>query len=160
MPASLSHLSRNHARLVHTFEDGASLTIDYRPGYITPRHLHRTQMLSSHKFEELSESEQAEAMEETTRLLAGILIAWDLLNDHGDPIPATLEGMEDVDYVAQAEILGWIMKDQRLGKSTGTAPSQGSSTPTSASPAAVPTTHSSRRSRTGTPPTKRRSGSV
>jgi hypothetical protein len=160
MPATLSHLSRNKGRLTHTFEDGATVTITYRPGRITPRQLHRADALAARGEDQLTQAEQRELMDEQTRLLASALIDWDLQDDQGQPIPPTREGLEDVDYEAQQIILEWIVEDSQLGKSNGTAPSQALSTDTSASPAPVPMIRSSRPSPNGTSTKRRRAGSV
>ncbi len=159
MPADLSNLTRDHARLVHTFEDGTSVTIDYRPGHITPRQLHRTQALSARPFDELTQDERTELMDDTMRFLAECLIDWDL-ESKGVRIPPTLEGLEDVHYDAQSAILEWIVQDQQMGKVNGTAPSKGSSTPISASQVQAPTILSSRRSKSGTTTGRRLNGSA
>jgi hypothetical protein len=157
MPAELSNLARDHARLVHTFADGTSLTIDYRPGHITPRQVHRTQALSARPFEELTPEERNELTDNTMHFLADTLIDWDL-EKNGVRIPPTLEGLEDVHYDAQAAILEWIVEDQRLGKSNGTGPSPESSMATSELPAPVPMIRSSHQSRTSTSNTRQQNG--
>jgi hypothetical protein len=159
MPAELSNLTRDHARLTHTFEDGTSVTIDYRPGHITPRQLHRTQALSARPIDELTSEERTELMDDTMQFLSECLIDWDL-EHQGVPIPPTLEGLEDVHYDAQAVILRWIVEDQQMGKANGTGPLEASSMPISASQAPAPTILSSRRRRNGTTTARRLNGSA
>lgn len=157
MPARLSSLSRNRGEFTKHFEDGSSISVVYRPGRITPRQLHRAQALQE-RGDELSDAEQQSLMDEQTQLLADTLIAWDLLDDNGHPIPATLEGLQDVDYQAQGMILNWIVEDQQPGKASASGTSPGSSTPDSASPVPAQTISTSHPSPTGTHSKKRRSG--
>lgn len=158
MPATLSHLSSNKRTLVHEFEDGATVTIVYRPGNVTPRQFHHVQALQSLQMDELTLDEQSELMDEMTHMLADTLVSWDMLNDEGQPIAPTYEGLQDVNYEAQQIIYEWIVEDQQVGKANGTGPSQESSMPTSESRAPVPMTRTSRPSPTGTTSTKQRSG--
>ena len=72
-------------------------------------------------------------MDSTTQMLADCVIAWDLLDANDQPIPSTLEGLQDVDYVSQAALLQMITEDQQQSKPTGSEPSPVSFTDTSAS---------------------------
>ena len=123
MPANLSNLSANHARLDRDFGNGQTLFIEYRPALITPRQLHRLQALQGRAWDTLSTGEQNELMDSTTQMLADCVIAWDLLDANDQPIPSTLEGLQDVDYVSQAALLQMITEDQQQSKPTGSEPS-------------------------------------
>ena len=133
MPASLSQLSSNRARLERTFDDGESFYVEYRPAQLTPRQLHRIQALRQRPWDELTPDEQAEALESTTKLLAETLIATDALDSQNRPIVCTLDGLQDVSYTDQAALLQLIQENQRLGEGTGTGNSGASSTPISVS---------------------------
>ena len=160
MSGTFSHLTRNHARLVHTFDDGETITIDYRPAMLTPRQLHRIQLLSDTPFEDLSTAEQVELMDRTQEMLASMLIDWDAKDDNGQKIPATLDGLEDIPYDVQAAILQWLRDDQQAPKANGREKSPESSTRPLASPDPAPMTTSSRNARNGTTPTRSRNGSA
>ncbi len=140
MPASLSDIVTNRARLTHTFENGESFTIDYKPADLTPRQAHQAQRgraLQGRKWEEMSESQRAEvteAMDTMTRMLANCLIATDLLDAEQRPIVCTYEGLQDVAYEHQSFLLGLIQEDQRLGKLNGNGKSPVSSSGTLVSP--------------------------
>jgi hypothetical protein len=122
MPASLNQVARNRATLTLDFGEGASLTVVYRPGAITPRQLHRTYPEADTPFADLPDAEQRALMEEVTRSLGNCLLDWDLLDNDGQPIPATPEGLQDVDYVVQTVVWKAISEDQRPGKETPPAP--------------------------------------
>lgn len=160
MAGTFSHLSRDHARLVHVFEDGESITIDYRPAMLTPRQLHRIQLLSDTPFDELPVADQIELMDRTQEMLASMLIDWDAKNDAGDKIPPTLDGLEDVPYEAQAAILAWIREDQRAPKANVTATSPESSTATLELPVPAQTMSTSLPSLNGIASTPLPSGSA
>ncbi len=140
MPARLSSLNRNHARVELDLGDGATLTIDYRPGMLTPRQLHRAQAMDGVDFETLTQAEQADLMDDTTRMLADSLISWDLLDESDQPIAPTFAGLQDVDYAAQSVILQAIIDDQRLSKTSGNGNAPASSTAVLASLTASPET--------------------
>lgn len=160
MSGTFSHLTRNHARLVHEFDDGATITIDYRPALLTPRQLHRIQLLSDTPFADLSTPEQVELMDRTQEMLASMLIDWDAKDDAGQKIPATLDGLEDIPYDVQAAILQWIRDDQQAPKANGSGSSPESSTLPLALPDPAPTMISSRNARNGTTPVRLRNGSA
>ncbi|HET8909130.1 MAG TPA: hypothetical protein VFN11_19415 [Ktedonobacterales bacterium] len=160
MSGTFSHLTRNHARLVHEFDDGETITIDYHPAMLTPRQLHRIQLLSDTPFKDLSTAEQIELMDRTQEMLASTLIDWDAKNDKGEKIPPTLDGLEDVHYDAQAAILQWIRDDQRAPKANGSEKLPESSTLPLALPDPAPMTTSSRHARNGTTPVRSRNGSA
>lgn len=160
MSGTFSHLTRNHARLVHVFDDGTTVTIDYRPVMLTPRQLHRIQLLSDTPFEDLSTAEQVELMDRTQEMLASMLIDWDAKDADGNKIPPTLDGLEDIPYDVQGEILQWLRDDQQAPKANGSGSSPESSTLPLASPDPAPMTTSSRSARNGTTPTRLRNGSA
>ena len=125
MPASLTQLSRNRGRVTLDFGGGATLTIDYRPLLITPRQLHRLNSVSQKPYAQMSDAEKADQMallDEQTHLLADCLVAWDLLDALGQPIPPTYEGLLDVDTDAQGIILSAIIEDQRAPKQQAIPP--------------------------------------
>jgi hypothetical protein len=134
MPANIGNLTVNRAHLERHFEDGSSLFIDYRPAQVTPRQLHKVQDMQQRNWDDLSPAEQNELMDSTVKMLADCLIDWDLLDRNNQPIPPTLEGLQDVDYLSQVAILEMIVEDQRLGKPNGNGQLPASSTDTSASP--------------------------
>lgn len=141
MPASLSQLTSNRARLERRFDDGESFFIEYRPAQLTPRQLHRIQALRDRAWDDLLPTEQEEALDATTRLLADALIATNALDSQNRPIVPTLEGLQDVSYVDQAALLQLIQEDQRMGEANGNGRSPALSTPTSASAPTESTSH-------------------
>ncbi len=159
MPASLSNLTTNHARIVRTFDDGSSIFIDYKPLSVTPRQFHRLQTLRNQVWEDLSADEQTEAVDTTTRLLASCLIAWDFVDEQGQPIPATLEGLQDVSYEHQTLLLDMIQQDQQLPKVNGIGKLPASISGTSTSPLTDPA-DSSPRALNGTPSASLPSGGI
>jgi len=140
MPASLSAIVSNRARLERTFDDGESFYIDYRPAQLTPRQMHlaqSAQAFQNRDWEEMSDAERAEAREASdaiTRYLAATLIATNLLDSQQRPIVCTLEGLEDVSYGDQQALLVMIQEDQKLGKANGTGKSPVSFSGTLVSP--------------------------
>jgi hypothetical protein len=159
MPASLGQLTANRARLERTFDDGESFFIEYRPMQLTPRQLHVIHMIKGRAWDTLTEAEQEAGINATTRLLADCLIATDATTSAGEPIICTYEGLQDVTIVDLTALLDLIMEDQRLGKANGSARSQASSTPPSASlPSPVMTV--SPTSANGTSSSRSRSGSA
>ena len=159
MSGTFSHLTRNHARLVHTFDDGSTVTIDYRPASLTPRQIHRMRALNTRGWEHLSEDEQIELADDTQRTLADMLIDWDAKNAQGDKIPPTLDGLEDIPYDVQTEILSWLQNDQITPKASGSEKSPESSTLPLALPDPAPMTTSSQNAQNGTTPMTLPSGS-
>ncbi len=140
MPASLSDLITNRARLTHILDNGESFTIDYKPSDLTPRQMHqakRATALKGRAWESLSDTERdevMEAMDAITRMLASCLIATDLLDAQQHPIVCTYEGLQDVAYEHQTWMLDLIQQDQSLPKANGTGKSPASSSGTLASP--------------------------
>lgn len=158
MPASLSRLSTTRARLTRTFDDGESFFIDYRPGQVTPRQVHRLQELQG-RADDLSEAEQSALADEQTEMLAAMLIETNALDSQQRPIVCTLEGLQDVSYADQRALLTLILEDQQPGKVSASGPLPESSTPDSESQAQGQTTHTSHQSQSGTRSERRRSGS-
>lgn len=157
---NLADLSVNHARMTRpTRKPDEPLIVDYRPGAVTPRQVHRFNHLRSVDTEALSDDERMAITDEQMRILAGMLIDWNLTGLDGEPIPATLEGLQDVDYATQTYLLTELFEEQQLGKSTATGRSPESSTRISTSGAAEKMTRTYRRSRTGTPTAARQNGS-
>jgi hypothetical protein len=134
MPSKFTNLTPSRARLERHFEDGSSLFIEYRPTRVTPRQIHQADAIRAIGFENLPPAEQTKQIDETTQMLANCLIAWDLLDANDQPIPCTLEGLQDVDLETQTAILELIMEDRRMGKVSANGQSPGLSTPTSALP--------------------------
>ena len=163
MPASLSDIVTNRARLTHTLDNGESFTIDYRPAQLTPRQAHqatRAKALQGRAWESLSEAERdeaLEAMDAITRMLASCLLATSLLDAEQRPIVCSYEGLQDVAYEHQAWMLDLIQQDQSLPKANGTGKSPVSSSGTLASPLTV-TADISPRARNGTSSVRSRSG--
>jgi hypothetical protein len=126
---TLSHLTLNRATLVID-TDGGPLTITYRPGGITPKVYGAIRALAGQDTAHLSADEQAAMLATTTDVLAALLIAWDLTDDAGVPIPPTLDGLQSVPYDYQLFLVGKLAGEQTLGEANGARPSAASSTPT------------------------------
>ncbi len=60
------------------------------------------------------------AADEQLAEFAAILIDWDLTDDNGNPIPPTLEGLQDVDFDVLTYIFGKVRADAQM-KRDGTA---------------------------------------
>lgn len=139
MPGTLTQLMRNRARVNIPLSDGSSIYIDYRITALTPR------LKAEFTAAQSGEHEEA-ALDLVTRFLTTVVIDWDLLDEAGQPIPPTAEGLQDVDYEAQMILFNAIWEHMQLGKPTGTPPSTPSASPSS--PTATQAT-SRRSSRTG-----------
>lgn len=144
MGVTLGQLARNHATLVIPTSGDEPLRITYRPAAITPRV--RAQL-------QAAEGDQDATLDAMTAFLAAVVEDWTLeyTGPDGTPsgrqIPATAEGLLDVDYEAQAVIINALMEAVQLGEANGARSLTPSASPSS--PAATPAI-SRRPSRTGT----------
>ncbi len=152
MPASMTDLLGNRRRIDIPKADGSpGIYVVYRPQGITPRRMHEllaleqaardaevtdtdsdsdgdedaTPELTPELTPEQREKRNAAiltAAEELLKEFAAILIDWDLTDDHGNLIPPTLDGLQDVDYEVITYIFDKVREDARVGKSNGTPP--------------------------------------
>jgi hypothetical protein len=147
---------------------GQALTIWYRPGAITPRMSHQARRWAGVAYDQLSEQDQQDALDSTSRTLEAMVDSWTLEN-RGVPVVPTVEGLLDIPYNVQRVLIEAIMAAQSAPKAappavdstppapaaTGSANTAASSTP---APSAAPLAISSPDSRSGTASTPLPSG--
>ena len=141
MPATMSQLLGDRARVTITGANGFSIFVDFRPRATRRDELRAVvqrfsaMRASTHALDELQATDDAdtairaanEALDTTeanvTQKLAALLLDWDLLDDDGEVIPPTLDGLMTVDYRLQRRILDAIESDNQVGEATGATPS-------------------------------------
>lgn len=98
------------------------LHITYRAGRITPRMLRGLASFVSGDFDALPAQQRLAALDALTDYLASTIVAWDLEADDGSGriLPATRDGLDDVDYRVQVVILQAIVGNEQLPKARAT----------------------------------------
>lgn len=136
MPASMSQLLGDRARVTITGANGFSIFVDYRPQVITTKSmradLHRaasgadsinTEALEAAEDEAAALAAAEAAIDKADDLLARRLaekiLDWDLLDDAGAVVPITYEALQGVDLRLLKRIDRAIDEDSTVGESNG-----------------------------------------
>lgn len=105
MGVRLSHLNHNRRSFVFRFED-EEMKITYRPASYTPE-------LEAGMRQATDTPWQAEAL---AAFVSSLVDEWELLDDDGTQLPATVEVARTLPVVFLAEIVGAIGEDMKPGE--------------------------------------------
>lgn len=84
MPISLEALRKRTSKVTHIFEDGSSITIEFRVGALTE--------------DSIQEALQGPASHVAIDALPNIITDWDLVDENGEKLPITTETFKQLDY--------------------------------------------------------------
>lgn len=84
MPISLEALRKRTSKVSHTFEDGSSITLEFRVGELTE--------------DKVQAALNGPSNHVGVDALPGIITAWDLEDENGETLPITTETFKQLDY--------------------------------------------------------------
>ena len=113
MPITLRALAQDRQTLRIDYGDAGDLNIVYTPSLLTEKLLTRLSSMTG-------ETAMGDAAEIVNAVLLKLVLEWDLLDDDGEPLPLTVDGMGEAPLKVRFDIMQRIASDMRLGEPKGT----------------------------------------
>lgn len=115
MPLDYRNLQSNTAAVRIDYGEAGDINILYRPNALTEKTIRRLSVLQDSANVDFDAN-----MSAIVGMLVQLIASWDL-TANGEPVPITVEALEEVPIAIRMDVLRAILEDGRLGEQIGIA---------------------------------------